>query len=88
MLSKAETKTNQQDHINKYILNPFIPEFLKWTLPFLNLDMSTDANRGFSLKPKTEWQSVIATDNIFLISRQKHMLWYPLEAPHQSASNK
>ena len=29
-----------------------------WTLPFLYLDMSTDANRGFSLKPKTEWQTV------------------------------
>ena len=24
--------------------NPFIPEFLKWTLPFLNLDLFTDAN--------------------------------------------
>ena len=23
----------------------FIPKFLKWTLPFLNLDFSTDANR-------------------------------------------
>ena len=23
-------------------LNPFIPEFLKWTLPSLNLDMCTD----------------------------------------------
>ena len=32
------------------ILNPFIPEFLKWSLPFLNLGLSTDANRGFSLK--------------------------------------
>ena len=25
--------------------NPFIPEFLKWTLPFLNLNLSTDAYR-------------------------------------------
>ena len=35
----------------------------------------------------------IATDkrryphNIFLISQQKHMLWYSLEVPHQGASN-
>ena len=35
-------------------LNPYIPKFLKWTVPFLNLDMSTDANRGFSLTSKTE----------------------------------
>ena len=28
-------------------LNPFIPEFLKWTLPSLNLDMSIDANGRF-----------------------------------------
>ena len=27
----------------------FNPVFLKWTLPFLNLDLSTDANIGFSL---------------------------------------
>ena len=26
-----------------------------WTLSCLNLDMSTDANRDFSLKSKTEW---------------------------------
>ena len=38
-------------------------------------------------------QAVIATDkrgyphNIFLISPQKHMLWYSLEAPQWSASN-
>ena len=32
------------------MLNPLIPEFLKWTLPCLNLDTSTDANRGFYLK--------------------------------------
>ena len=25
--------------------------------------------------------------NIFLISPQKHMLWYSLEAPHRGASN-
>ena len=39
--------------------HPFIPEFLKLTLPSLNLDMTTDANWGFSLKSKTEWQTVL-----------------------------
>ena len=34
----------------RYCFNPSIPEFLKWTLPFLTLDLSTDANRDFSLK--------------------------------------
>ena len=38
--------------------NPFTPEFPRWILPSLNLDSSTDANRGFSLKSETEWQSV------------------------------
>ena len=36
------------------LLNPFIHEFLKWTIPSLNLDMSTNANRGFNLKSNTE----------------------------------
>ena len=31
-------------------INFFIPKFLKWTLLSLNVDMSTDANKGFSLK--------------------------------------
>ena len=35
---------------NKILLNPFIPEFLKWTFPFLNLDLSTDAYSGYNLK--------------------------------------
>ena len=35
-------------------INPLIPKFLKWTLPSLCLDMSTDANKGFSLKPRTK----------------------------------
>ena len=34
------------------VFNPLIPEFLKWTLQFLSLDMSIDANRGFSLNQK------------------------------------
>ena len=32
------------------VFNPFIPAFLKMNLPFLNLDMCTDANRCFTLK--------------------------------------
>ena len=40
------------------LFNPFIPEFLKWTLTSLNLDTFTDVNRGLSLKSKTEWQTV------------------------------
>ena len=32
--------------------NSFIPEFLKWTLPSLNLELSTDVNVGFSVKSK------------------------------------
>ena len=35
--------------VGKLRINPFIPEILKWTLPFLNLDLST-ANRTFSQK--------------------------------------
>ena len=33
---------------------PVAPEFRKWTLPSLGWDMSNDANRGFSLKSKTD----------------------------------
>ena len=43
-------------------INPFIPEFLKWTLLSLNLNMYTDANKGFiSLKNQKpngkQWRS-------------------------------
>ena len=44
--------------IIEHWLNPFIPKFLNWTLPSLNLDMSTDANKSFSLQSETEWQTV------------------------------
>ena len=40
------------------VVNPYNPEFLKWTITSFNLDISIDANRGFSLKSKTEWQTV------------------------------
>ena len=39
-------------------VNPFTPDILKWMLPSLNLDMSTDANWDFSLISKTKWQTV------------------------------
>ena len=35
-------------------VKPFISEFLGLTLPSLSLNMSTDANKGYSLKLKTE----------------------------------
>ena len=35
-------------------LIPFIPAFLKWTVLSLNLDLSSDVNRGLNVKSKTE----------------------------------
>ena len=35
-------------------INLFIPEVLKWTVPCLNLNMSTDTNRGFSQKTQKQ----------------------------------
>ena len=40
------------------LFNSFIPEFLRRTLPALNLDVSTAINRSFSLNTKIEWQTV------------------------------
>ena len=39
-------------------LNLFLSKYLKRTLPFLNLDTSTDANRSFSLKSEMEWKTM------------------------------
>ena len=39
-------------------VNPFSPEFLKWTFLSLNLDTSVVANRDASQKLKTEWRTV------------------------------
>ena len=36
----------------------FTPEFLIWTLPSLNLDTSTVADRGLCQNSITEWQRV------------------------------
>ena len=38
--------------------NSFIHEFLKWALPSLNLDISTDIHRVVSEKSQTVWQTV------------------------------
>ena len=46
------------NRLGPYNFNPFILEFLKWTLPSLNSNMSTNENRDFSLKSKAEWQTV------------------------------
>ena len=43
---------------SSFIVNTLNPEFLKWTLPSLNWDMSTDANWGYSLKSKPERETV------------------------------
>ena len=48
-LTHAALDLSQSDTL---VINHFIFEFLKWTLPSLNLNMSTDANRGFNLKSK------------------------------------
>ena len=59
----------QSEHMAEQQTKPFIPEFLKWTLPFLNLDLYYDANRGFSLKSKTEWQTVWILMRRLMMSR-------------------
>ena len=40
------------------LANTFTLEFLKWAHPYLNLDTSIVANRGFSWESITEWQTV------------------------------
>ena len=53
-------------------INQIIRKFLKWTNPFLNLDMSTASNRGFSLKSKTESQKVYIRMRQLVMSR---LIW-------------
>ena len=65
-------KALKSDEVQNFFFNPFIPEFLKWTLPFLNSDMLTDTNRSFSLKSKTEWQTVY-TQMRWLVT--SHLIW-------------
>ena len=40
-------------------VNPFDPEFMKWTLSSLNLDTPIVANRGSSQNSVTDWQTVL-----------------------------
>ena len=50
-------------HIGKILThNPFSRDFLKWTLPSLNLDMSTNTNRRFRLKSKNTIANSIDPD--------------------------
>ena len=46
------------------MINPFIPEFLKWTLLSLNLDISTDAKRGLSQKQKNRMANSVDADDM------------------------
>ena len=39
-------------------INPYTPEFMKWTLFSLTMVTSISANSSFSQKPITEWQTV------------------------------
>ena len=43
--------------------NPFTPEFLKWTLPSLNLDMSIVAN-GVSVQNKNRMGNIVDPDEM------------------------
>ena len=57
-----------------------MPEFLRWTPPFLNLDLSIDANRGFSLNKKKEKANSVdpdetACDEPFHL-KPHCLLWY------------
>ena len=46
-----------QNSSNFHGLNPFTPKFLKWT-SISEFDTFMVANRGFSQKSMTEWQTV------------------------------
>ena len=52
--------------------NSFTPEFLKWTLPSLNVDTSIVANRGFSQKSITELQTALILMRWLNMS---HLIW-------------
>ena len=54
------------DKVIILMINPFIPEFLKWTLPSLNLDMSTASNRGFSVKIENRLANHVDPDEMAL----------------------
>ena len=65
--------------------NPFIPKFLKWTLPSLNLNLSIDSNRGFSQKAKQNSKQYIGPDETAR-DEPSHLDLYCLHgAPFRSA---
>ena len=49
---------------------PFTTEFLKWTLPSLNLDKCSFVNKGVAMK-KQQWQAVY----VFLESLSRDIIW-------------
>ena len=57
-------------------LHSFIPEFLKWTLPSLNLDMSTDAKKGHSIIFKKKKNNM--ANSVHILMRRfitSHLIW-------------
>ena len=49
-------------------INPFIPELMKRTFPYLNLDKSTVVNTGVNQNSKTERQTVLIQMRQLLMS--------------------
>ena len=54
------------------IINPFIPEFLQWTLPSLNLDTSINANRDIRKKIWNQMVNSVDPDETAHTSR---LIW-------------
>ena len=90
---KKEKKKKKKDYSNLFdlgpeslcptgvtqFLNPFIPEFLKWMLPSLNLGMSITTIRVLTVvkkkkkkKTDTEWQTVQIQMRWLIMS---HLIW-------------
>ena len=51
LVHKMHPRAKKGLYTRSFFFDPFIPEFLKWTLPSLSLGMSIGANRCFCLKP-------------------------------------
>ena len=62
--------------VRELIKHLFIPEFLKWTLPFLNLVKSTDENKG-QLKIKNRMANSVDPEqsHLDLHCLCKYMYW-------------
>ena len=46
----------------KYFINPFTPDFIKWTLSFLNLDISIVTNRVSVTNQKQNYKIINSAD--------------------------